>query len=544
MVTSSFEGFRGKVVNRGDEAYEASIYQYAWSSLVKEGIIEPEAVLYAQDDADVIAAINYAKTHNIAVALRTGGHQYSGASSTNGRNIQLDLSLTYTDFNWDNADHSQVTLGISIDLGKFQSRLGEHGRFLPTGVCRQVRLGGHIQTGGFGLLIRSFGLLADYIQKVRIITADGQIQWVERDVVKDKDLLYAILGGSPGNFGVVTDVTLRVLKDENYPESRGFRAIFPYSDATLTRLLDVMVDLDDTPNIPGDYDYCISLMNALPSEGRPMMIAAFAHWANLEGRDQSYSPEFFEKILKAGGADKAMPYLDTFLDGKTPRPCQSCVPIGCCLQHDRSRCPFTSAATFPTPTLRLSMRTIGHDGFLPRIQELDADPSNGCFVGGHFAYCGGTHSRFYRNGKDGVSSLSWRDSTFMSTLSAYYDITASANAEKTARAWVHKNDREGVGHPGAVFSVQDRRVLWGSYDLDLPAARKYYFDQETSEKYDRLSRIKKMYDPCHVFTPNKFCIGPLPVQVLDAGKRREPMYAFSSAIHEADKKAFDGGSLK
>lgn len=85
------------------------------------------------------------------------------------------------------------------------------------GVCRKVYLGGHVQTGGYGQLIRSFGLLADYVQKVRIITADGQARWVERGRAQDKDILYAILGGSPGNFGVITDVTLNVLKDEDYP---------------------------------------------------------------------------------------------------------------------------------------------------------------------------------------------------------------------------------------------------------------------------------------------------------------------------------------
>ncbi|KAG0300099.1 hypothetical protein BGZ99_003918, partial [Dissophora globulifera] len=99
------------------------------------------------------------------------------------------------------------------------------------------------------------------------------------------------------------------LKDEDYPESRGFRALFPYSETTLKRLLDVMVDQDDTPDTPGDYDYSLSMMGADPAEGRPAVIVAFAHWANLEGRNQPYSPALFEKILDAGGANKAMSYL-------------------------------------------------------------------------------------------------------------------------------------------------------------------------------------------------------------------------------------------
>ncbi|KAH7053624.1 hypothetical protein BKA57DRAFT_525571 [Linnemannia elongata] len=535
-MASMFEGFQGKVVQRGDEAYEESVYQYAWSSLIDEGIIEPEAILYAQHDADVIAAINYAKTHNIAIAIRTGGHQYSGASSTNGRNIQLDLSSTYTSFHWEHADHSQVTLGISIDVGTLQKKLGEKGRFVPMGVCRQVHLGGHVQTGGHGQFTRSFGLLADYVQKVRIITADGQVRWVERGRTEDKDLFYAILGGSPGNFGVLTDVTLNVLKDEDHPESRGFRALFLYSEATLKRLLDVMVDQDDTPDTPGDYDYCLSMMSASPAEGRPAVIVAFAQWANLEGRNQPYNPRFFEKILNAGGVDKAMPYLGIFLNGKTPTP----MSVLC------SHWILPVARVFPFPFHKHTYFSNSNSKALKakgwtqwvsgRIQELAADPSSGCYAGAQFQYCGGIHSRFIRNAKDGAMSFSWRDSQFMLVLAAAYDVSASKDAEKIAKAWVDKNDSEGVGHPGAKFSVQDRRVLWGSYDLDLPAARKYYFDQEP-EKYDRLSGIKKAYDPSHVFTPNKFCIGPLPTHVLDADKTRGAKYAFSNAMQDADKRA-------
>ncbi|KAF9126512.1 hypothetical protein BGX30_015215 [Mortierella sp. GBA39] len=541
MVVSLFEGFHGKVVQRGDEAYEQCVYQYAWSSLINKGPIEPEAILYAKDDADVIAAINYANNNNVAVAVRTGGHQYSGASSTSGRNIQLDLSSTFTDFHWDNADHSQATLGISTDLGRFQTELGKHGRFLPMGVCRQVYLGGHIQTGGYGQLIRSFGLLSDYVQKVRIITADGQARWVERGRAEDKDLLYAILGGSPGNFGVITTVTLKVLRDEDYPDSRGFRALFLYSEATLKRLLDVMVDMDDTPDTPADYDYSLSMMTAVPAEGRPAVIVAFSHWANLEGHNQQYNPGFFEKILKAGGTP--MPYLGTFLDGTTHTTMSELsshflLPVARVFPH-----PYRKHTNLSNSTAEVLREGSWTQWVSARVQELENVPSNGCYIGAQFLYSGGTHSRFIRNAKDGVTSLSWRDSSFMTTLSVSYDITESADAEKTAEAWVSRNDSEGVGHPGAKFCAQDRRILWGSYDLDLPAAREFYFDQEP-EKYERVSAIKKLYDPNHVFTANKFCVGPLPARILEADNTSGAKYAFSDAMKNADRRANDEALLR
>src|SRR6185369_6721164 len=93
MADTQFPKFHGKVTKRGDVDYEAQSYQYASSSYLKEGIIQPAAIINAANDDDVIKAIKYAKDNNIAVAVRTGGHQYSGASSTNGKNIQLDYPI-------------------------------------------------------------------------------------------------------------------------------------------------------------------------------------------------------------------------------------------------------------------------------------------------------------------------------------------------------------------------------------------------------------------------------------------------------------------
>ncbi|KAF8926772.1 hypothetical protein BGZ58_010916 [Dissophora ornata] len=541
---SSFAGFQGKVVQRGDEAYEESVYQYGWSSYETEGVIEPLAVIYAQDDGDVITAINYAKTNNVAVSVRTGGHQYCGASSTNDNNIQLDLSQTYTDFQWENADHSQVTLGISIPLGKFQSKLRAQRRFVPTGQCSYVHLGGHVQTGGYGQLIRSFGLLADYVQKVRIITADGVKRWVERGVAADKELLYAILGGSPGNFGVITDVTLNVQKDEDHALSRGFRAQFPYTEARLKALLDVMVAQDDKPDTPGDYDYCITVMGARPAEGKPATgIVVFAQWANLEGPGQVYHPDLFNKIRAAGGGKGRMtpvgsPNDGIFIDDEPTPMSELCshwlFPIAREFQVPYHKRTYMSNSN--SMTLKANNWTEWVSG---RIEELVAGSPNECFVSAQFQYCGGTNSRFITHGMEGITSLSWRDSSFGCTLDAFYD-TKTAGPYQTSLAWVQKNDIDGVGHAGAKFSVQDRRVLWGSYDLDLVAARAFYYDQ-WPEKYDRLCRTKLQYDPDHVFTPNKFCIGPLPPRAHVDVRKSGSKYAFSNALKSADVRSCAAG---
>ena len=69
-----------------------------------------------------------------------------------------------------------LRVGISLSLVEFTSRLRAMDMFLPHGQCLNVHLGGHVQTGGMGMLIRSFGLLSDHILALEMVLADGSFK--------------------------------------------------------------------------------------------------------------------------------------------------------------------------------------------------------------------------------------------------------------------------------------------------------------------------------------------------------------------------------
>ena len=71
--------------------------QYATSTHQKDHDMYPDLIVQPKDDEDVIRAVNWARENKVAIAIKSGGHQYSGASSTSGKNIQVDLSNTYKD---------------------------------------------------------------------------------------------------------------------------------------------------------------------------------------------------------------------------------------------------------------------------------------------------------------------------------------------------------------------------------------------------------------------------------------------------------------
>ncbi|KAG0279859.1 hypothetical protein BGZ96_001799 [Linnemannia gamsii] len=519
---------------RGEPEYNEHCYQYASSSHT-HGIIQPKYIIYPAGDDEVIKAIQYAKANKLAVAVRTGGHQYSGASSTYGDNIQLALSRTYVDFRWENTDCTLVTVGVSYPLRVFHDKLAAKGRFVPHGQCSHVHLGGHVQTGGYGQLGRSFGLLADHVQKIRIITADGQPREIRRGIEEDKDLFFAVLGGSPGNFGVITHVTIKVHRDEDHPQARGLKILYLYNRNRLKRLLDVMVQMANDKSFPADYDYCLTVLSAdslvFPSfspdldekmrtdhpetfgvDGLfvwPPMIVVYAQWANIEGKGQPFNKSFFDQIKQAGGEILDIPFLGVRVDYDKPRP----------LSELTGQWIFQNVREFEEPyikrTFMSNSKTLVEDGWTTyvcdRIHEIESNPFNGCDLSVQIQHFGGDNSRTYQN-NDGSTAISWRDSHICAVLDCFHRPYPSA--WETANAWQKENDKS-VGHKGAKFCEEDRRVLWGSHDLNLDKEHVHYFDNahavSPKTKYERLCEIKKKVDPDGVFTPNGFCVGAPPV---------------------------------
>ncbi|KAF9971483.1 hypothetical protein BGZ73_005583 [Actinomortierella ambigua] len=557
MPTSSLLQL-SKVIKRGDPDYEAHSYQYATSSH-PEGLTQPEYIIYPKNDDEVIEVIQYAKEKKVAVAIRTGGHQYSGASSTYKNNIQLDLSTTYRDIQWLNSDRTLVTFGVSFSLGQFHHELAANHRFVPHGQCKHVHLGGHVQSGGYGQLGRSFGLLADHVQKIRIITADCKKRVLQRGIAEDRDLFFAVLGGSPGNFGVVTHVTIAVHRDEDHPNAHGMRLVYPYDRDRLKRLLDLLVQMADDDDFPADFDLCISVISAgstiLPPKFVPFIdwkmkiqfpeifgvdgnflwppaILVYAQWANLGGKSQPYDKTFFDKI-KAAGGERTNIIQEILLAGGNAL---QGLFMGARVNDDQPYAIsklmkdwiFSNVREFQKPYIKRvylsNSRTLAADNWAAdvcnRIHEIQDDAFNGCDIAVQIQHFGGKNSRMVQN-DDGTTAFSWRDSNICCVLDVFYN--DNPVAKETARKWQERNDQS-VGRAGAKFCTEDRGVLWGAYNLNLDEHHNRYYDKATygadgsllpETKYERLCKIKKAVDPDGVFTPNGFCVGAPPVKVSD-----------------------------
>ena len=135
---ATISGIKGTQVTPESDDYKDSRYQYAFSSFEQDDRIAPGLIIYPANEYEIALALKHAKTQGVAVAIRTGGHQYCGASSTVAPNIQLDLSHTFQDREkdlvyWEEGGNAFVRTSVSWPLGEFADFLGSHKAFVPHG---------------------------------------------------------------------------------------------------------------------------------------------------------------------------------------------------------------------------------------------------------------------------------------------------------------------------------------------------------------------------------------------------------------------------
>ncbi|HAV76748.1 MAG TPA: hypothetical protein DCX53_05270 [Anaerolineae bacterium] len=541
-----FPKFSCPVYKYGDKDYEFYRYQYATSSQPREKM-SPAAIIRPQHpnaDPDVLTAIRYAAANKLAIAVRTGGHAYSGTSSTTKKNIQLDLSEAYNEWDY-NPETGLLQVGISHTLLEFNTRLKEAGLFMPTGQCYDVHVGGHAQTGGYGQLSRAFGLFSDQIVSFEIFLADGTKRVVAADSPDqfDKDLFFAVLGGGPGNYGIVTRITVRPYRDSDHRYSRAYKKFVPYDPKLdhniLVQLLELVMDWEHAPS---DYDFCVTvaageedfISNLIGSASRDAfmikhfkdlnhsspfnILMVYFQYSNYDNKRDSYDPSWCKRIdaifstVNKGGSwwerfklwieQKILNRLDRQDNSKITRMSESITKLWT----------YKGTREFNYPYLKYGQVTdkVASDDWpewaASRIDAMVGRSHEGLMVFSQCQNFGGKHSSVTKNGKLKQTSYAWRNTTVGLNLDIFYNKNMPG-AQTAAHKWHTDNRREAIGRHGK-FSTSDHRWFWASHDhINMHQMwRHYYSDKD----YERCCKVKKKVDPKGVFTPNSFVVGYTP----------------------------------
>ena len=188
----------GQGIASSDSGYETA--RRIWNASIDKN---PGLITQCASTDDVVKAVNFARTNDIMLAVRGGGHNVGGRALCND-GLVIDMSkMRGIDVN---ADARIVVAQAGCTLGDLDAATHPHGLVVPAGVFSKTGIAGLTLGGGVGWLVRKYGLTCDNVLSFEVVTAEGNIVTASAD---ENDDLYWGLRGGGGNFGVVLAFTYK-----------------------------------------------------------------------------------------------------------------------------------------------------------------------------------------------------------------------------------------------------------------------------------------------------------------------------------------------
>ena len=300
----------GQLIFPGDVDYDEA--RKVWNGMIDK---HPALIVRCADETDVISAINFARTQNLLVAVRGGGHNVAGFGTCD-EGIVIDLS-PMKKIEIDTVKRT-ARAQAGLTWGEFDKATQEHNLATTGGLVSTTGIAGFTLGGGFGWLVRKYGLTVDNLLSVDMVLANGQR--VTASSSENADLYWGVCGGG-GNFGIVTSFQYRLHKVG--PVVYGGAAFYPVEKAR--ELLKFYREW--TSKMPDELSTMIAFITAPPEPfvpkelvGTPMIALALCYTGSAEDGEQAVKPllDFMQPEIDIIGMH---PYLglQTMFDASAPK---------------------------------------------------------------------------------------------------------------------------------------------------------------------------------------------------------------------------------
>ncbi|POO01096.1 Xanthine dehydrogenase C subunit, partial [Trema orientale] len=172
-------------------------------------IPKPLVIITPYHASHVQAAVNCSKTLGLQLRVRSGGHDYEGLSYLSEFPFVIIDLINLRSINVD-VKNSTAWIEAGATIGEVYYRIAEKSPNLgfPAGICPTVGVGGHFSGGGYGTMLRKYGLAADNIIDAVLVDVEGKI--LDRKSMGE-DLFWAIQGGGGASYGVVLSWKIRLV---------------------------------------------------------------------------------------------------------------------------------------------------------------------------------------------------------------------------------------------------------------------------------------------------------------------------------------------
>src|SRR5918998_5305231 len=167
VVQEFAANLRGELLRPEDEGYETA-------RAVFNGMIDRHPALIARSAgvADVIRGVDFARTHNLPLSVRGGGHNVAGNAVCDG-GVMLDLSPMKGMRVDPGRQTAQAQAGLT--LGEFDLETQQFGLATTLGVVSMTGIAGLTLGGGLGWLNGKYGLACDNLISADVVTADSRM---------------------------------------------------------------------------------------------------------------------------------------------------------------------------------------------------------------------------------------------------------------------------------------------------------------------------------------------------------------------------------
>jgi FAD/FMN-containing dehydrogenase len=443
------ESIRGEVLRPGDDGYLEACR--IWNGSFDER--RPAAIVRCSGAADVIAAVGFARSNDLPIAVRGGGHSIAGFSTCDDG---LVIDLTALREVRVDATARRAEVGPGATWGDVDHETQAHALATTGGLVSSTGVAGFTLGGGIGWLMRKHGLACDNLVSADVVTADGRL--VHADAEENRDLLWGLRGGG-GNFGVVTRFELDL--HPVGPTVYAGLIFYPAEhDVALMRLF-----RDWAAGVPDDITAALNLTTAPPL---PVVPEAW-HGQKVTALI----------VVSAGPHEEAEAQVRSFRELAEP------------VADLLGPMPYTAMQTLIDPLWQKGIHAyfkatnlVGlDDALIERLHELHlSTPGPQCEI--HVHQMGGAVARV----GEGDSAFSERSMPFvLNAVTGWHDPSEDAAHADWARAVI-----------GAASDASTGRA-YVNFLGDADAARSSYGE----DKYAALQSLKRKYDPTNVFRLNQ-----------------------------------------
>jgi FAD/FMN-containing dehydrogenase len=278
----------GEVIGPADAEYDAA--RRCFNALVDR---RPAVIARCVGAQDVAAAFDFARAHELDVAVRGGGHNPAGHCVADGV-LVIDLSRMRT------VEVSSETRIARADGGAtwldFDAATQAVGLVTPGGVVGSTGVSGLTLGGGIGHLTAQHGLTCDNLVGAEVVTPDGAVVHASRE--ENADLLWGLRGGG-GNFGVATRLDFGL-----HPLARVVGGLLSYAGAGVRDALRIFRDVA----LRAPRDFACQAVLAVDESVEPALVVAPCY----TGLDTE--PEELHRLRSAPGLVQDGVRAHAFLD--------------------------------------------------------------------------------------------------------------------------------------------------------------------------------------------------------------------------------------